>query len=470
MTFSALDSELTGPLFATAAMREVFSDRRKITELLRCEVALARVQARFGLAPDALAQAIEAVGLAAFDLSALGVATERSGVPSIPFLAALKRQLPDALEPALHRGATTQDILDTALVLQMRAAFDLIEIDLAAIVLALVALAERHRSQPCVGRTYGQHAAPLTFGYKVSIWCTALADCLQRLTALRRHVLVASLAGPVGTLSALGDKGPAIAEAFAKELGLESSVTAWHTARGPMVEVASWLAMLIGSLAKMAGDIVHLTSTEVGEAFEPVLAGRGGSSAMPHKRNPVASTIILAAHGAAKGHVVTMLDAMSASHERPAGAWHSEWHALPQLFGLASGALREALILGQGLTIDASRMEANIALTRGLIFSEAVAAKLAPTFGRERAHASVERASERVRETGLPLAEALIADPDLVGTNGGDAAKAGLEALLRAAFDLAPAVEAATLWTELALDHARTILADSAARRTARKA
>lgn len=442
-------------------MAEIFSDRRRIAELLRCEAALARVQGRFALAPPELASAIEAIDPEAFDLAALGVATEKAGVPSIPFLAALKHHVPEALEPALHRGATTQDILDTALVLQMRAGFDLLERDLSETISALVTQAERFRRQPSVGRTYSQHAAPLTFGYKVSIWCTALVDCLETLPALRRRVLIGSLAGPVGTLSALGDNGPAIAAAFATELGLYPSVAAWHTSRGAMVAAAQWLATLIGALAKMAGDVVHLTSTEVGEVFEPLLEGRGGSSAMPHKRNPVGCTVILAAHGAAKGHLVTMLDAMAAAHERPAGAWHSEWHAMPQLFGLASGALREALVIASGLTVDISRMESNMQLTRGLLFADAAAARLAPVFGREQAHAIVHDSCDEVRRTGVSLRQALHGNAAVNAADNGQ----DLQAILDKAFDLTPAIDAAALWTDIALDHARTMLADMRARR-----
>ena len=464
MTFSALDSELTGPLFASAAMRDIFSDKRKLKELLSCEAALAKVQARFSIAPAALAEAILTVLPDDFDLYKLGAATERSGVPSIPFLSAVRQILPETLEPALHRGATTQDILDTALVLQMRAGLDLVEHELTAIVEALIVHAERFRRQPCVGRTYGQHAAPLTFGYKVSIWCSALADCLQKLPNLRKHSLVASLAGPVGTLTALGGKGPLVAEAFAQELGLSISTTSWHVSRAPMVEIAAWLSILMGGLAKMAGDIVNLTSTEVGEVFEPALKGRGGSSAMPHKRNPVACSIILAAHAATKGHLVTMLDAMAAAHERPAGAWHSEWHAMPQMFGLASGALKEARLIAEGMTIDPARMQSNMALTRGLLFADAAAVCLAPIMGGSQAHDVVEQACERVRLTHEPLRDVLMSI-DWLPT--AELQNPRVQALLDAAFDPTPAIEAAALWADRAIEHAKTVIADVSASKTA---
>jgi 3-carboxy-cis,cis-muconate cycloisomerase len=191
-----------------------------------------------------------------------------------------------------------------------------------------------------------------------------------------------------------------VADAFAEELGLGAAPIAWHARRARMAEVGAWLAILIGALAKMAMDVAHLASTEVGEVAEPYVPGRGGSSAMPHKRNPVSSTVILAAHAGAPGHVTTLLTAMAAAHERPAGLWHAEWHALPQLFGLTSGALREARALAEGLEVDADRMRTNIDATRGLLFADAVAARLAPELGREAGHTLVEHAAGEVRATG----------------------------------------------------------------------
>jgi 3-carboxy-cis,cis-muconate cycloisomerase len=210
-----------------------------------------------------------------------------------------------------------------------------------------------------------------------------------------------------------------------------------------MAETGAWLAILVGALAKMAADVAHLASTEVGEVAEPYVKGRGGSSAMPHKRNPVSSTVVLAAHGAAQGHVVTLLTAMAAAHERPAGLWHAEWHALPQLFGLASGALHEARALAEGLEVHADRMRANINATRGLLFADAVAARLAPQIGREAGHALVEHAAEQVRTSGAPLREVLANDPAL--------ATPGADMILDAAFDLTPSVDAAAGWTSRAL-------------------
>jgi 3-carboxy-cis,cis-muconate cycloisomerase len=443
MTFSALDSELLGPLFATDAMREVFADRARVANMLRAEAALARAQASLRLAPQELAAAIEAISPDDLDIVALGRATAIAGVPTIPFIKTVREKLPGELERAFHKGATTQDIVDTALVLHMRDGLHLIERDLARTLKGLAQLARNYRATPCVGHTYGQHAVPLTFGYKVAVWATGIAESAAELPALRARVLAVSLGGPVGTLATFGDKGPALLEGFARELDLTAPPIAWHALRGRMAETGAWIAVMVGTLAKMAGDIVHLMSTEVGEVAEPHVPGRGGSSAMPHKRNPVGSTIIIAAHAAAKGHVTTLLEAMAVSHERPPGVWHAEWLALPQLFGLASGALRETVAIAEGLTIEPERMRKNLDLTQGLLFSDAVASALAARHGSGQAHLLIEEAAGKVRDESKHLRDILLADPKL---------RDDRQAIERA-FDLAPFIDAAALWTDRALEN-----------------
>lgn len=441
MTFSPLDSALLGPLFTTPEMAACFSDTARLAAMIQAEAALARAQAGLGLVPDGLAAAIASVDAGSLDLPALGAQTAVAGVPTIPFIAAIQARLPPDLAPAFHKGATTQDILDTALVLQLRPALALLAAELDAVLPGLAAMADAHRATPCVGRTYGQHAAPITFGYKAAVWLTGVADAAAALPALRRRVLVASLGGPVGTLASLGAHGPAVLDTFARELNLGVTPLAWHALRGRMADAGAWLLHLLGALAKLATDVASLASTEVGEVAEPYVPGRGGSSAMPHKRNPVSSTVILVAHAAAQGHALVLFNAMAAAHERPAGAWHAEWHALPPLFGLAAGALREARVLAEGLQVDAARMAANIGLTRGLLFADAAAARLSPRLGGAAAHDLVEHAADEVRRTGATLHQVLSAGP---------AASPELDA----AFNLAPAVAAAEAWVDRALDHA----------------
>ena len=320
MSFSPLDSALFGPLFTTQAMRDCFSDAAWVGSMLSVESALARSQHQLGLVPEGLAPAIDAIRPADLDIPALGRRAAVAGVPTIPFVQAVQARLSAELERSFHKGATTQDIIDTALVLRVRDALDLIAAELGLIIDGLSGLADLHRETPCVGRSYGQHAAPLSFGYKVAVWLSGVADTADRLADLRTRVLVASLAGPVGTLASLGADGPLVLQGFAHALGLGVTPLCWHTNRGRMAEAGSWLVQLTGALAKMATDVAHLASTEVGEVAEPHMPGRGGSSAMPHKRNPVGCTVILAAHAAAKGHASTLFEAMAAAHERPAGA------------------------------------------------------------------------------------------------------------------------------------------------------
>ena len=440
MTFSALDSALTGPLLATAAMRDCFSDTSRLRAMLATEAALAQAEAAAGLVPDALAPALESIGPATLDATAIGHGTALAGVPTIPFVKMVGARLPAGLG-GIHKGATTQDILDTALVLQVRDALDLVAVDLEAVLAGLVRLAVAHRGTPCIGRTYGQHAAPVTFGFKVAVWLAGVADPAGRLPEVRERALVASLGGPVGTLAGLGAAGPAVADGFAAALGLGAAPIAWHARRGQVAALGCWSAELIGALAKMATDVAHLASTEVGELAEPYLPGRGGSSAMPHKRNPVSCTVILAAHAAAPGHAAALLAGMAAAHERPAGLWHAEWHALPTLFGLLSGALHEARVLAEGLEVDTARMARTLETTNGLIFADAAAARLTPALGRGAAHELVEHAASLVRRDGVALRTVLEQD-EAVRQAGVDMAPA---------FDLAPAVAAAEPWVDRAL-------------------
>ncbi len=381
MTFSALDSDLTGPLFATEAMRACFSDEARLGAMLAAEAALARAEAALGLAPVELAAAVESISPASLGAEAIGRQTALAGVPTIPFVKAAQASLPPALERSFHKGATTQDILDTALVLQMKQALPLIAADL------------------------------------------------------------------VGTLAGLGARGPEVLDGFARELGLTAPPIAWHARRGRIAEAGGWLAQLIGALAKIATDVANLASTEVGEAAEPYVAGRGGSTAMPHKRNPVSCTVILAAHGVAPGLAATLLTSMAAAHERPAGLWHAEWHALPTLFGLVSGALREARALAEGLEVDPARMEVNLDATHGLLFADAAAARLGAKLGREAAHSLVEHAANEVRRTGDSLLAVLARDAAVL--------EAGID--LAPAFDLTPAIAAACPWVDRAVKQAALI-------------
>ena len=444
MTFSALDSGLTGPLFASDAMRTVFSDRAALAAMLAAETALARAEGAAGLVPKSLAPALARIKPDDLDIAALGRETRDAGVVAIAFVKAVEALLPEKLAAHVHKGATSQDIVDTALVLQMADAFGLIAADLVAILDGLAALALRHARTPCAGRTYGQHGAPVTFGYVAGTWASGIAEVAEGLPMLRERTLAASLGGPVGTLAGLGDAAEAVREGFAKELGLGLAPVTWHTSRARMVAAGTWLATLIATLARVATDVVFLSATEIAEVSEAPAEGRGGSSAMPHKQNPLSATVILSAHAAAPGLVVTLLNAASSGQQRPAGLWQAEWHALPALFGLASGALREARRLAESLRVDAKRMRANLDMTGGLLFADAASRALAGKMGRSPAQAMVREAAAEVRETGVPLRAVL-------------ARMGAPAALLAAAFDLRPATAAATTAAHSAVRQAQAV-------------
>ena len=447
MAFSALDSQITGPLFVPDAMAAVFSDDARLAAMLRVEWALAEAQQRHGVIPQGLAQALAAIKPAQFDMPALGRATALSGVPTIPFVAALRALVPSSCEAFLHKAATTQDILDSALVLQMHTGMDLLHQDIQRVLAGLVALAEREAETPCVGRSYGQHAAPVSFGFKVAVWLAGLCDVMDGLAPVRAQAFKASLAGPVGTLAGRAQTEQAVGKTFADLLGLGHDPLPWHVRRAGPAALACWLGQLIGALAKMAEDVVFLASTEVAEIAEPYIKGRGGSSAMPHKRNPVSATVILAAHRQAPALVAMQLAAMNAAHERPAGAWHGEWSVLPQLFALAAGALHEAVRLAEGLEVNHARMQDNLGQTHGMIFADAVAALLARHVGAGAGHHLVAEAADQVRATGETLRAVL---PRLAGwPQTVDAT------MLEACFDVSPAVRAAAALVPLATARAR---------------
>jgi 3-carboxy-cis,cis-muconate cycloisomerase len=352
MAFSPLDSGLTGPFFVDEAVAAVFSDRARLGRYVRVEAALAKAQGHRDLAA-----ALDKIAPGAFDVAALGKATADAGVPSIPFLAALRAMLPPDLAGKLHHGATTQDLIDTEMALALREADALTRRHWAKALDGFAGLAARHRDLPMMGRTYNKRAAPITFGHKAAHWGLVLAEALDAFAAPSFR---ATLGGAVGTLAAMGDGAPAIARRFAEELGLEHVEPPAHQSRMPYVSFGLGCAMAMGAAAKIATDILYLQADEVGEVAEPASPGRGGSSAMPHKRNPVGCTAILAAHMAASGHASTLIQSMAGALERPAGAWHAEWLALGPLVGLASGTARELATLATGLTVDPDRMRGNL--------------------------------------------------------------------------------------------------------------
>ncbi len=405
---------LLDPLFTTDDMREVFSDHRRLQAMLNFEAALARALARVGIAPKASVAAIESQCDAnLYSIEKIAREAALAGNVAIPMVKQLTSLVAKADEKAsafVHYGATSQDAIDTGLVLQLREALEEIGNGLSKISSALVRLVEAHDSTLVVGRTWLQHAPPVTLGLKAAGWLAAIERHHARLNQTQKDVLVIQFGGAVGTLAALGDRGPAVASALADDLKLSVPDLPWHVHRDRFAEVATTLGLLVGSLGKIARDISLMAQTEVAEVAEPSAAGRGSSSTMPHKQNPVGCAVILSAAIRVPALVSTMLTSMVQEHERGLGGWHAEWETLPEICLLAGGAVAQAAYVLGGLEIHGERMAENIDATHGLIFAEAVAMVLRKHLGRTEAHELLERASRRAVEQIQPLQEVLLND------------------------------------------------------------
>ncbi|MBI3434604.1 MAG: 3-carboxy-cis,cis-muconate cycloisomerase [Proteobacteria bacterium] len=408
MTATAIDSAIFRDIFSTAAMRHIFSDENRVQKYLDIEAALARVQARLGVIPaQAAADIISHCNLAEFDMAGLKAQTERIGYPVLPVVQQLVRLCRDDLGEWCHWGATTQDITDTATVLQIREALALIELDIAAIADALAELAQKYRDTPMAGRSNLQQAVPITFGYKMATILAAFERHKQRLAELRPRALVGEFGGAAGTLSSLGGRGLEIQAELMRELELGQPEIAWHTLRDRIAEVGCFLGLVTATCGKIALDVKLMMQTEVEEVFEPFHEGRGSSSTMPQKRNPISSVYITALAAVVRQHVAALLDAMVEDHERATGPWEIEWIVLPEIFAMSAGALSQTRNLVAGLQVDEKRMRANLDLTRGLIVSEAVMMGLGPYLGRQYAHDLVYDICRQVVATGRPLVELL---------------------------------------------------------------
>jgi 3-carboxy-cis,cis-muconate cycloisomerase len=413
MPSTPFDSAIFRDAFGAPAMRAVFSDEAAVRRYVEVEVALAAAEARVGVIPVAAAESIRAGARPeAIDLAKLKAETDLVGYPIVGLVHQLAGQVGDAGR-YVHWGATTQDIMDTATVLQIKEALVLVEVDLEAIDAALASLAAGHRQSVMAGRTHLQHALPVTFGYKAAVWLAMIRRHRQRLAELRPRVLVGQLGGAAGTLASLGDKGLAVHDALMDELGLAGPPAPWHVARDGFAEAVSFLGLVTGSLAKIATDVMLLMQTEVAEAFEPFVQGRGSSSTMPQKRNPISCELIVAAARVVRGHVGLMLDAMVADHERATGPWQLEWVAIPESFLAASGALRQSRFMLEGLIVDAGRMRRNLDLTGGLIVAEAVMMALAQHTGRGAAHDLVYGACRAALDKGTTLLVELERHPEV---------------------------------------------------------
>ncbi|MFE7761491.1 3-carboxy-cis,cis-muconate cycloisomerase [Streptomyces sp. NPDC057438] len=433
MTSADADTGLLAPGWTGSPAASATGDTAYLRALLDAEAALTRAQAALGLVPAAAGPAVTtAADAAAFDVRSLAERARGGGNPVIPLVADLTEAVGAPYGPYVHRGATSQDILDTATMLVAARTLDVILADLGQTESALAALAAAHRDTVMPGRTLTQHAVPTTFGLKAAGWRSLVLDARDRLAVVRAS-LPAQLGGAAGTLAAFtvfrgtgagNTAGTGVAPAdsptpvdtralvtaYAREVGLREPELPWHTLRTPIADLAGALAFTAGALGKIAVDVLTLARTEIAEVAE---GSGGGSSAMPHKANPVRSTLIAAAARRAPQLAAALFGAQAAEDERPAGAWHAEWEPLRDLLRLVGGAARDAADLTRGLRVNAGVMRAHLDLTHGLIVSERLAAELAPVLGRARAKELLTRVARRVHAEDRPLGELLAEEPEL---------------------------------------------------------
>ncbi len=413
-----MSNQLFDRYFSSAAMSAVFSDAGRVQGMLDFEAALARAQARVGLIPQAALAPIEAACRAEFyDFAELAEAIATAGNSAIPLVKLLGKRIASTDKDAeryVHLGATSQDAMDSGLVLQLRQAVELLEADLAQLAEALAVQAERHADSLLPGRTWLQHATPVTLGMKLAGVLGAVTRHRQRLAELKPRLLVLQFGGAAGTLAALGEQAWPVCGALAEELGLGLPDQPWHSQRDRLVEFAALLGLIAGSLGKLGRDLSLLMQTDVAEVFEPSAPGKGGSSTMPHKRNPVGAAVLIAAATRAPGLVATLLAAMPQEHERSLGLWHAEWETLPELCCLVSGALQQALLAVPGLEVNAARMCSNLELTQGLVLAEAVSIALAQRIGRDAAHHLLEQCCRQAVKEGVHLRTVLGGNAEVV--------------------------------------------------------
>lgn len=389
----ALDSDIFAPLFSDEEIAGLFDDEAYLRAMLEVEGALARVEASLGIFPSSAAERISKIcRTAVLDPKQIGQGTQRDGVPVIALVKALREAVGKDAAPYVHWGATTQDIVDTAMVLQIRSTIRIMDQRLSLIVDCLADLANQHRTTVMAGRTHGQQALPVSFGFKVAGWLAPLLRHRKRLAEQRAGLLQLQFGGAAGTLAALGENGLAVMQRLSQELSLNLPIMPWHSQRDSFAEFAGWLSMLTASLAKMAQDVILLAQNEVGEVMESSGGDRGGSSSMPQKRNPIVSELIIAAARTNASLLSAMHNAMIQEHERATHGWQIEWLTLSQMILLTGGALKNALFLAKNLKVNANRMRQNLERSNYLVLAEAAIQALTAEIPRTEAHALVKQA------------------------------------------------------------------------------
>ncbi|KAL4801200.1 L-Aspartase-like protein, partial [Aspergillus unguis] len=419
MAVSALDSRVFRNLFGTQEVRDIFTDDAYAGFLVEVEAALARAEATVGVIPEAAGEAItNAFQKITLDFDRLARETDIVGYPVLPLVNQLVQGTPGEMAKYIHWGATTQDIMDDASVLQMKSALQLVRRELQTLVSILKGLAEKHRDTPMAGRTHLQHALPCTFGYKCAVYLSSILRHQERLQEVEKRCLLVQFGGAAGTLASLQDANTAlrVRAELAKQLDLKDPLITWHVARDTVAEILNFLALIGGTLGKIALDLIVMSSNEFDEVSEPFVPHRGASSTMPQKRNPISSEVILAASKLLRSNASLGLDAMVTDFERASGPWHLEWVAIPEAFITAVGALHQTNFALGGLVVKEDSMSRNLHSTRGLIVGEAVMMGLAPVLGRNKAHDVVYEACKTAIEEDRSLLNVLQQNPDLTET------------------------------------------------------
>lgn len=394
-------------LFYSKAVNDLFSDKYFIKQMLRFESALAATQAAHGIIPKEAALVIEdCCASQEFRIELLTDQTGLGGNANIPLIRLLTQAVATRNSEAaryVHFGATSQDVIDTAIMMQTRDALKLIQADVNQLIIQLVDLVKVHRHTIMIGRTLGQHARPITFGFKVSRWLDSLLRSRKQVEDILQNDLVLQLGGAVGTLSSMEDHGIKVVDQLASALELKSPAVSWHAQRDRFANIAALLGILQGNLGKIAEDIMLLMQTEIGEVFESAVKGKGGSSTMPHKRNPIGSIAISANSKRVPALVSTMLQCMHGEHERAMGAWHAEWETMSTLIKLVAGSVRQAVEVTKDLEVDVARMRQNIEITRGLIYAENLTFALTKFIGKSTATEWVENFCKEARDSNSHL-------------------------------------------------------------------
>jgi len=415
MPSSIIDSDYYRDMFGSATMREVFSDESRLKAWITTEVALAKAQVQLGIIPKGIDEELARVAkVENLDVVEMKTDFDRVGFPILPFVKQLNKVCGPETARWVHYGATTQDILDTGMVLQIKEGIGIIETELDAIIEATAKLAKKHAGTVMAGRTFQQLAAPITFGYKAAVWLDEMIRHRDRLVQLKERVLVGQCAGAVGTFATLGDKGIAVQQRMMEILKLATPAITWHTARDSWAELVSLFAMVGATFAKIANEVAILMRSEVSELSEPFEVGRGASTTLPQKRNPISCEPIIAIAPRLRELVSSQLTAMIQEHERGVGQMNIEWMVIPEAFIFLSGSLKHTRFILENLWVGEANMRENLILGGGLLMSESVMMGLAPKVGKAKAHHLVYAAAGKAHENGLSLKTALMQDPDIM--------------------------------------------------------